>query len=277
MSILGWGRDGWGTSPWGASAAGTGIHVVSAVALSTREVQVVLSGSALAEAKTAPGDALNPETWMVQRLDTFDFLHVVSVRPVSPEVYVLTIVEEFGPVGATHRVSTATLKDPSGGLCVPPRSADFAGMLAADKADQNAMLERRRAVPRDIANPQSPGPNGGLVSGLVVSAGGDYELESGTVLVKKLILRRLMSTPGDFPHLPEYGIGFKVKEPMPAANLVKLKAEIELQVRREPEVQDVTAALYLNPGNVLYVQVRARLRSGDVMDVTLPAPSLVVL
>ena len=277
MTFAGYGRDPWGLSPWGASALGDGIHLVSAVALSTREVQVTLSGLALAEAQTAPGDALNPATWVLQRLDTMEYLNVVAVRPASPTAYILTTVQEFGAADVTHRVSSTTLLDPSGILLAPPRAADYLGILAADKATQDAMIARRQAISRDIANPQLPPPGGLLAGTLIVNAAGDYEMEAGTPLVKKLILRRLTSSPGDFFHLPEYGIGFKVKDPVPSSDLVKLRAAVELQVRREPEVQDVAATLYLQPGNVLYIQLKARLRTGDVIDVGLPAPTLVVL
>jgi hypothetical protein len=278
MTSAGWGRDAWGTTPWGGSAIGTGIHVVSAVALSTREVLVTLSGAAMDIAPTAPGDALNPDTWTIQRLDTFDFLHVVLVSPTSPSAYVLTIVEEFGPVTATHRASSSTLLDATGALLVNPRNADFAGIIADTKATQAAQIAERRAIQSDIANPQTPGPNGGFISALVMDSSGDYMLESGNDLVKKLIVRRLMSSPGDFFHLPDYGIGFKVKEPVPVSDLTKLQAEVELQVHKEPEVQDVRAVLSVTAqagDNVVMIRLKVKTRSGNPLDIELPMPLVV--
>lgn len=264
----GWGFDDYGLLPYGDAAASIGASISSARAISTRQVTVTVNGLVQDNSFFLPGDALNPATWTVQRLDTSEFLHVVGVEQTGTYEYTLLCLEEFGEVSVTHRVATATLLDTSGALINTPRQADFAGILDKAKSSTAEVLGQRRVASRDFANAQVP--MAAYEAGtLQVDGSGDYVLESGPSLVRKLILRRLMSAPGDFFHLPTYGLGLRVKEPVPAADLGRLKASIEAQVAREPEVETARATLTLDAGTgVLSVSVRAQLRkSGEQVDV----------
>lgn len=268
----GWGLDLYATSPWGGSVKGTGIHVVSARALSTRQVEVVLSDAAQHIANTVPGDALNPATWTVQRLDTTAFLNVVSVEVVTASTYVLTCIQNFGSVMVTHRVGSTTLLDAAGGVVRSPQSADFLGILAADVVSIDAAVAVRRLAARDLANP--PATTAVAVGGtLQILSGGDYASVTGAELVRKLIIRRLTTIPGEFFHLPTYGGGVKVKEPISPGDLVALKATIEAQVLKEPEVQSASASLSLSADGVLTEVVRAKLKkTGETINVEVAQP-----
>ncbi len=110
---------------------------------------------------------------------------------------------------------------------------------------------------------------------LVIESDGDYASMTGAELIKKLILRRLTTKPGDFFHLPNYGIGLREKEPLPVADLRKLAKAIELQVAQEPEVAAVKATLaYSASAAVLNVRVQAQLKtSGQQVAVAVAVPT----
>lgn len=110
-------------------------------------------------------------------------------------------------------------------------------------------------------------------STLVISSG-DYASQSGAELVKKLVVRRLISKPGDFFHLPNYGLGLRIKEPIPNVDLRKLAVQIEQQVNLEPEVAESRASLSYAAGTgSLVINLKVRLKAtGDVIqtDMTIP-------
>ena len=259
-------------SIYGAAALGLGTSILSARALSTRMVEVTLSGEPLHSSNFVPGDALNPATWTVQRNDTLAFLHPVSVTPFSPLVYGVLTLEEFADVSVLHSVSSNTLKDAAGYPLKPPTKASFYGLLDENEVSQAARLAKQRVTSRDLSNPQVPASMPSFMGGtLLIGSSGDYINVSGKALVHKLIVRRLITRPGDFFHLPKYGIGLRDKEPIPAGNLGKLRAEIERQIRLEPEVADVSVTLTLASNGVLTIQPRVKLRpTGEVVAFSLP-------
>lgn len=269
LEAPGWGFDPFGQASYGASALGT-VSIRSALALSTREVEVEVSGLVRDNSPYLEGDALNPNTWMVQRLDTNAFLHVVSVTQSATYKYVLLTLEEFAPANINHRVSSTTLLDAAGASIVSPRSADFAGMLAATQLTEQTKLAARRLASQDIANSQQP-----LVSffagTLQIDASGDYKTVTAAELVKKLIYRRLVTTPGDFSHLPGYGVGIRLKEPLPTVELSKLKAQIEQQILLEPEVDAARVTLLLGTDGVLTIRIAAQLKkTGEDLSLSIP-------
>ena len=276
LDPAGWGLDPYGIGPYGSGSIGLS-SLKNALAISTREVQVGVNGLVQDNSPFFDGDALNPATWTIQRLDTFDFLHVVQVTQVSPTVYTLMTLEEFGPASVEHRVSSTTLLDAAGFLLGAPRQADFLGILDEDKDSISSALAKRRVASRDFANPQTA--NLDSIGGtLILDGAGDYDTVTGADLVRKLITRRLMTTPGDFFHLPNYGLGLRMKEPLPTGDLVKLKQQIEQQVSQEPEVEAVQASLSLASNGVLTVTVKARLKkTGQAVSVGLPIQTGVVL
>ena len=257
----GWGLDDRAFLPYGDAASGIGAYLVRALLVSTREVEIEVSNLVQDNSPFLAGDALNPATWTVQRLDTAAFLHPVAVTQTGTYKYLVMCLEEFGTVAVTHRISSSTLKDLAGADLLTPRSADFLGVQDAAKATTAAVLAGKKVSSRDIANPQTPNEAEGFFSGtLQLDGAGDYRLESGAALVKKLILRRLMSKPGDFFHLPNYGEGLRVKEPIPSSDLGRLKTAIEKQCMEEREVSEASASLTFDPSKgVLYIRIRAAL------------------
>jgi hypothetical protein len=269
MAALGWGLDPYGTGVFGSAVAGEGVALAHALAISTHEVEVTLTAEPLHSSAATPGDALNPATWAVQRLDTTAFLHVISVAPTSPRSYVATVLEPLGPAAILHRISSSTLLDASGGLLRTPRHQDFYGTTEAAIATASARAITRKTDARDLFN--SPALLDGEGGTLRVTSGGDYAEMSGAALVRKLILRRLTTAPGEFFHMPSYGVGLKGREPIRAGGMSALKTEIERQVLQEPEVAAAQASLLLDSSGVFTVTIKATLRkTGGSLDVTLP-------
>ena len=76
---LGWGLDDNALLPYGDAASGIGSSLAYARAFSTREVDITVTNFVQDNSSFLAGDALNPSTWSVQRLDTTVFLTVVQV------------------------------------------------------------------------------------------------------------------------------------------------------------------------------------------------------
>lgn len=257
--MSGWGTGGWGGDPWGG--VGGSLSISSAFATSERTVQVTVSVDALVLTPLTAGDALNPTTWTVVTLDGVTDVRtfiVLAVRVVSPnKVFELYTLEKFDNYLVTHQVRSTTLLSAARLLIGPPTSANFAGVVASRVG--------AAAVPRlrDLENlSQSPDTLSGV---LLTTAAGDYRTEEGAALLKKLIIRRLTTRPGEFFHLDptNYGIGLRVKERLTISDLPRLKAEVERQVAREPEVDRAQASVSLDRRGILTIALRVRLRASN--------------
>jgi hypothetical protein len=263
-----WGLGEWGLDEWGGLPGP--LNIVSALALSTRVVRVTLSTTPKAFSTTASGDALNPSVWTITRPDTGQVFTIASIDQVTAVDFDITVVEPFGSISVSHEVSSTMLEKPTGELISTPYSALFNGIAAVG---QDALSKRQQ---KDIANPQtSPGATG-LGGTLVMTSAGDYALVSGAELVKKLIIRRLITRPGEFSHLPTYGIGLAVKEPVSTSSLILLRREVERQVLEEPEVEAAQVALIIEPASgILTVNVRAKLTpTGESIETSFKLPTV---
>lgn len=248
--------SGWGVAPWGVSGWGgvtSPIAFSYAFALTTRDVGVVLTGDALAESVIGDGDALNPATWSVYEVDssgtTTRSLTVIAVTPrVSNSQFVVRTLEPFSRYPNVHVVASSTLRDALGVVLDLPRSAEFTGVIAA-------VSETARIMPADLLN--APANNTTLAGALVVGSDGDYNNQRGADLLRKLVTRRLTTTRGGFFYLPNYGIGLKLKEPVPLSSLRLLKNDIANEIAKEPDITNVRVAASLSRDGVLTINVTA--------------------
>jgi hypothetical protein len=266
-----WGTDSWGTSPWGGIAT-TGPDFGLVYAAGDRFVHVEFSAPPQAVSPNAPGDALNPATWSIVGTTTGRVFTVLGVKRISATVFEIFVLEEFDPHFADIQLSTSTLRNAAGITIGAPLEASFRGV----RLEATSTIEKRTVVKgnaaRDFANP--PTPNSPVGGAFEIDSGGDYELATGAPLLRKLILRRLVSSPGDFFHLPGYGVGLRQKEPLPVNDIRALKRVIENQVSLEPEVEAVQANVSLG-SNTLFIQLLVKTRpTGDTIDIglTIPAP-----
>lgn len=266
----GWGIGAWGGSPWGTGLSAGVLSIGALYPVGSHVLRVEFTSAP--EARPGfPGSALDPDLWTVTRLDTLERLYVLSVGVYdAPLVFDLLLQKPLGSNNALHRIQTTGIRDPSGSY-IAPITADVGGTLDHDLATVQRRIVRRRQALTDLRSVSSPYIDqfGGS---LRVTAAGDYERESGVSLVRKLILRRLMTRPGEFYHLPKYGLGIRVKEPLPNQSMVVMKNAIQKQVMLEPEVADASVSLtqYADK-NILLIQVQARLRkTGETFSLDLP-------
>jgi len=123
---------------------------------------------------------------------------------------------------------------------------NFPGALPTEATRLGNAPTRRRPIGYDLRNDATASDTqfGGT---LVITSGGDYALQGGYDLLRKLIFRRLTSATGAFFHLPKYGAGLRVKEPPSASGLGQMKRLVEDQVRQEREVKSVSAQVSWSP------------------------------
>jgi len=238
------------------------ISFASAAPLDAKTTRVILTGAPLALSKAQSGDALNPETWAVTSVGPLQpgaALHVLAATLSGAAQVDVSTSEDLLPYPSILRIAAPTLRDSTGAVIVAPTSSDFPG-LAPSGARPSAT--NPQAGPVDLRNLQAPSDSYGGT--LVMTPAGDYAIESGSSLVKKLMLRRLLTDPGGFFHLPNYGVGLREKRLYTASRLVQVKKEVERQMLLEPEVEAVSATVTLDPNGILTIQLRARLRSSGV-------------
>lgn len=285
--MSGYGTQSYGTGYWGLDGSSLPTSEATAYAVGDRKVRIILASEPLHATNTVVGSALNPRTWSITQPSTGKVWTVLSVAMLDAFTYEIVTLEIFPNHFGQLELSTSTLQTVMG-IPFPSIAVLFNGAyLDANSTDQKKTTARGYS-PKDIANVQSPYtaansdqlqigvPYNDMVSGtLKINSGGDYASMSGESLVKKLILRRLISKPGDFFHLPNYGAGLREKEPIPTVELRKIAAQIEQQVALEPEVAESRASLsYAASASALIIQLKVRLKaSGDVVQVALTVPS----
>lgn len=259
---MSWGFQAWGFGAWGVATA-TALSIANVHARSETSVRVTLTRGARAVRSTATGDALNPRTWRVVRSDGLVYV-VLSVADVpaavAHTVFELLLLQQLGPAGVTHTLSSSALVDPEGLLITAPKSVDFEGCAASVPV---AALGNDSV---DLAKPQIADGMGGAV--FTVGTAGDYDVEAGMPLLRKLFVRRLTTATGGFVFLPGYGLGIRLKAPFGTADLSRLKAEAQRQLALEPEVERVQVSLRMSSDGVLRVMLAAKLVSSgsDIRD-----------
>lgn len=265
---MAYGLDGWGLfDSWGDPQSSIIVPAGTAFASSTNTVRVNLGAAVKDESPLVVGDVYNPRTWAVRRMDTDKQFTVLAVRNVEEFTYDILTLEPFGSHFTEHELSTQTLQDETGSLIGEPRAWIFVGVLES----VTTPMKRRYAV-RDLANAPTAVLANALSGTLQIGTDGDYKLMQGPDLVRKLVLRRIVSHPGDFYHLPNYGIGLRVKEPLPVSDLIALESEIRRQVQTEPEVEDAKVSV-AQSSNVLSLRIRIKMKqSGDLIDVPIDIP-----
>jgi hypothetical protein len=264
---MGFGLSGFGTTFFGDGPATIGLS--GARAVGTHLVEVTLTEEPRAHSGFDEGDVFNPNTWAVQNEDTLEWLPVLAVGRVDHLTYLLQLGKPLASWHTSHAVETSSLRSALGALVSEEASNWlFPGVLDQELADPVAQANSRRYPPRDLANPQNSGESGALGGSLQVGADGDYATEEGDALLRKLIIRRLVTPRGGFFHLPDYGAGITLKEPVYGSSPAQLAREVERQVQQEPEVEACRASVTV-ANNVLTLMLRVRLRQGGQLDIGL--------
>lgn len=255
----------WGVY-WGSNWGGNGLLISNspaAWAVSERQLWVTTGPSPSAVSTISPSDALNPASWRVTRSDTGADCIVIGVKAITPTVFELYTLEIFASNLVTHTV-TGTLLDSAGSPFSV--SQTFLGCTWAQVAQVQGGLV-------DFANPYYR--QNGVDGTLKIGADGDYLKVSGADLLKKLVIRRLTTMPGDFFHLdPDaYGVGLRLKETPSISSMPALRAAIVAQLQQEPEFSQVGVRLSLDTRGLLTVLVQAILMETN-QQVSVPITAL---
>lgn len=253
----------WGVSPWGD---GYGLYVpqsfsvVEAHATSIRSAVVSFSSYPLASGPIGAFDALNPKNWTVQNQSTGDYLTVLYIEQYSGMAVQMFFLEPFAAPVAEHVVTAAaTMQSSAGEVIQSPRSAVFVGPTWQRVAPTAAEMV-------DLKNSAVPHSPAGV---LVVGTDGDYELEEGKDLLLKLVTRRVMTQPGGFRHLPNYGAGLEEKRPYTPSDMIVLQTALERECAKEPELTNSQVSASLTADGVLTINLTATLQSGQTVSTAL--------
>lgn len=280
--LQGWGLSAWGTaldqvdgtpatdvvntSVWGLGVVSV-LYIVGAYPTTIRSLVVELSTPPRALSAGTTGDALNPSTWTVTKPDGVQ-LPVFAVRRRSAQVFELLLGRPLGPEQGevVHTITSVGL------LAIPATSAMQVTQEFAGLAEVVAVGTQDGVV--DFANP--PFPDGSRLGGtFLVDDSGGYAMDGGEEFLRKIIIRRLQTMPGEFFHMPDYGLGLRLKEPLQAGDLLKLKRAADLQLLREPEFSEVRTSLVLAANGTLSITVALRLASSNqevVVPINVPSP-----
>ena len=99
----------------------------------------------------------------------------------------------------------------------------------------------------------------------VLDARNDYETHGGLEALRKRILRRLISSPGGFFHLDEYGAGLQVKEVNRTTNAAAIQGDVEDQLRQEELVRDFQVAVDNGTPGILRVELTVQTADGPIV------------
>jgi hypothetical protein len=247
---------GYGISPYGTSALGmpTEMSVGFAFASSIRRVRVRLTSPPRMKTKSVPGDALNPKSWSVTRLDTLESLFVLQVEPVNSTTFDLYTMKKFGDYPIEHEVRAELLFSMGGSEVVAPVSAMFWGVTWIFPTTPDIPFTS------DLKYVQ-PGV-------FDVDSGGDYSNISELEVLKKVLLRKLTTVPASFFHLPNFGIGLRAKEPFSTTDLLKLKKQIELAALEEPEVLQAVVMMSFSADGILIIKLQVRTSDNQSLEMS---------
>ena len=244
---------------WGAEYyTSLSLPLFYAIATSSRSLKVVFGAAPLSGSTSRAGDALSTAVWKVEQKDG-TILPIAYANMVSADVVQLNLILPFTyPQICT--VSCPNLLDSTGIYNPEPTSASFLGMPSvASVPDIGDSF--------DIAN--VPSGVTSLDGSLKVGSSGDYVMQSGAELVKKLLWRRLTTRTGAFRHLPTYGTGIPLQQPVRPQEIVQIKRNIDAQMALEPEVEKASSTVTIDSSGVLAIAVTVKLR-GVVDPITVP-------
>jgi len=138
--------------------------------------------------------------------------------------------------------------------------------LAFGAADVPVPLELETLDAYDIRNPLADrdAPTGAALGQVVLDETGDIDVEARRRYLRKRIFRRLGTRKGAMLHLSDYGLEIDSKRLLKAAELRKLQADAETQIKKEPGVRAVRVSVrQIQPG-LVYLKIKVRDKFGSL-------------
>lgn len=260
--------------------------VFFATPINSNTVRVFLCGEPKHLSPLGKDDVLDRRNWTIE---------LVSASPPTPERVtepVITLIENVqpqpnisGPPGITlwsvdirvdrrliyHAVYRITISSnvlTADGLNVAPgppdNTKDFPGIAALRPLPLVRPAQTRRG--RDYYYDTDLGV-------YRLSPDKDVATHTGVDVIKKKIIRRLVTAIGAFFHLPGYGVGLQVKKTFDSNRISEMRLAVDRQIRSEPEVADVQTTVTSPAIGVIIIQLGVKLRSGVEFDLTLQRES----
>jgi hypothetical protein len=288
--MSGWGAIPWGSGPYGSGLGAFTLDLQSAIPIRENLVRLTFSDVVYLSNLLDPPDASLPEHYQftpdlstigaagepprnISAVRAFYSLDEVTGLPIGGGQWIDVVLDRpMTPFPAQYLVTVVNIFNASGMAVIASASATFDALF---KQLQEPTLQASTPS-RDMANPQTrdamldplPDPNDPLNLGtFVTDDSGDYAFDEGLTSLKKRILRRLVTTPGAFLHLPGYGVGIPDhgKKLAQSAILSRLASDAEKQIAVEPDVIRVRVRPLLdenNPGIVRF-QVLVKTKGGQ--------------
>lgn len=264
----------WGTAWGGSDDLLSGFWVEAAYATSSKSFIVVYSVRPTFLSPIGSGDASNLSNVVLTNLENNATVLLLASRAVPGNINAVEyiLLSSFVQHSNGYNVTVANLVGYLGETLVEPKSAMFSTLPAT------ALPIRQRRPLLDLLNPQTSGEliNGGLING----SNGDYSKESGVSLMRKLVIRRIITARDAFYHLNglNYGFGIKPKEFLSATDLIILRTRMAEEVANEPEISLTSISLELANAGILTVHVQALLKqTGQQISLSIPLPQSVQL
>lgn len=291
-------RGPWGEGPWGDGSWGGGIDEVSfagVAALAIREnvIRVEFSSEVYFSGLLDAGDASIVSKWDVAVVDGTSGLTGDDTRPVRVVAVTVSQVEDGVDAGAVGRFLNLTLDRPM--TSWPAQySVSWTSIFSSDlslmsesalscaavyrKVDPPTIAAGRPSL--DFANPQTASA-ALTATGKALAIGtfgiaddGDYATDDGIVNLKKRVIRRLVTAPNAFVHLPGYGVGIPQHAKLLAQPTVvsRLRTEAEAQIAREPDVARVRVTTVQDPNvpNMTRFRIAIRPKVGAAVAFDVP-------
>jgi hypothetical protein len=263
----GWGLEPYGVGPFGSGSGGQ-LAITNVLAIATGSVVVTFSVPPLAISPNGINDALNPGTWTIIRADIGYNFPVVNVDALNPLQYRIDVYGSFPDFSVPLEVSAPTVLAADSSQIGPIFSATCPGLIAQAATTPEQVASAMSLSPTDIANPPFNLLTGGGT--LQVGPSGDYQSDSGISLLKKLIIRRLVTSPGGFYHLPDYGAGLQVKQALPLGDVVKFQQFIVTQCMKEQGVSNAKASVTVQYGVVVNISLQVQTTQGATFSLGVP-------
>lgn len=129
----------------------------------------------------------------------------------------------------------------------------------------------------DLANPQTAADGDATLGSYTADESGDLASDSNPGSLKKRVIRIMVTEKNSFAHLPGFGAGIpqEAKRLLRAGVLQVKAADVEAQVRREPDVLDAkvtTRVVHASGGTIVWFMVAVTPVAGKRRTLAVPFP-----
>lgn len=251
--MSGFGAQTLGSSGYGSGSVGPyGVRSGMLAFFEDRgSIFVSLDEPVLSGCPSSGGDALNTGSWTVVD-GSGDSLQVTGVEPLDGGF--LLLLWEPPRTVSECTVSLRAYVGSWGGYAPVAMTWRCLSTVAS--------TSKRRDVRRDVRSDQYIGS----MAGGIVVVGGDYALEHGARLRKKLLLRRLSTASGAFRHARSYGSAPPIKLPYSAGELEALRSRIVQACLQEYEAVSAEVRMEVLADGVVACHVEVQYSTAESVE-----------